>query len=56
MTREQRRALLGDDVVEQIHQRIDEAPAAPDDAIEALRRIFARPATRSQPVPARRAA
>ncbi|MBW5420243.1 hypothetical protein GKQ77_01490 [Streptomyces sp. BG9H] len=47
MTREERRALLGDDVIDHIHQCVAEAPAPPQEVIDTLRRIFARPARRT---------
>lgn len=50
MTRAERLALLGDDVVEHIHQCVAEAPDAPEHTLQALRRIFARPASQPQPV------
>ncbi len=46
MTREERRALLGDDVIARIHERVDAAPEPTPDVVEALRRIFAPPAFR----------
>lgn len=52
MTREQRRALLGDDVIAAIHARVAEAPEPPDELVEELRRILARP---TRPVPLRTA-
>lgn len=52
MTREQRRALLGNDVIAAIHARVAEAPEPSDELVEELRRILARPAT---PVPLRAA-
>ncbi|MFF9568449.1 hypothetical protein [Streptomyces sp. NPDC014685] len=47
MTREERRRLLGDDVIEQIHARVAEAPAPPDGLIPELRRVLAHPAGRA---------
>lgn len=48
MTREERRALLGDNVIAHIHAEVDAAPEPTPDVVEALRRIFARPVV---PVP-----
>jgi hypothetical protein len=61
MTREQRRALLGDDVIAAIHARVAQAPEPPDEVVEELRRILARPARpvpmpAAQPAPAAKAA
>jgi hypothetical protein len=36
MTREERRALLGDDVIAEIHERVAEAPEPSDDLVEDL--------------------
>lgn len=47
MTREERRRLLGDSVVEAIHARVAEAPAPPEDLIADVRRILTRPAGRT---------
>jgi hypothetical protein len=44
MTREERRALLGDDVIAEIHERVAEAPEPSDELVEELRRIMTRPA------------
>lgn len=44
MTREERRALLGDDAIAQIHARVAEAPEPSDELVEELRRIMTRPA------------
>lgn len=56
-SREQRAALLGADVIEQIRDRVDLAPAPGPDVIDDLRRILTRPANREPaPVPAPRAA
>lgn len=43
MTREERRALLGDEVIERIRKRVAEAPDPSPELVEKLRRIFARP-------------
>lgn len=53
MTREQRRALLGDKTIEQIHERVAQAPSAPPELIDFLRPILTRPARQTeQPTPA----
>lgn len=44
MTREERRRLLGDDVIAQIHARVAEAPEPSEDVIADIRRILTRPA------------
>lgn len=44
MTREERRALLGDTVIAQIHERVAEVPAADAPLCDELRRILTRPA------------
>lgn len=41
-----RRALLGDDVIAQIRERVAATPEPPADVIDALRPIFSRPARR----------
>jgi hypothetical protein len=43
MTREERRELLGAEVVEYINRLVDEAPAPPPEVVKALRRIFTNP-------------
>lgn len=48
MTREQRRALLGDKTIEQIHERVAQAPKAPPELIDFLRPILTRPAHPAQ--------
>ncbi|MFJ8855286.1 hypothetical protein [Streptomyces sp. NPDC102437] len=50
MTREERRRLLGDDVIEQIRARVADAPAPPEGLISDLRRILAHPAGRADEV------
>lgn len=55
MTPEQRRALLGDDVIAHIHQCVDEAPEPTPDVVAALRRIFMRPCGAAETTPARAA-
>ncbi|MET7321465.1 hypothetical protein [Streptomyces sp. NPDC005549] len=44
MTREERHALLGPDVIAEIRQRVAEAPEPSDEVVEKLRRIMTRPA------------
>lgn len=61
MTREERRALLGDDVIAAIHARVAAAPEPSDEVVEKLRRILARPGGAVpervvKPVPAAKAA
>lgn len=58
MTREERRALLGDDVIAHIHEVVDAAPEPTPDVVEALRRIFTQPlgAAPVETAPAPRAA
>lgn len=46
MTREERRALLGDAVIEHIHECVKDAPPPPQHVIDSLRRVFSRPAAR----------
>lgn len=54
MTREERRALLGDDVIAEIHARVAQAPEPSDELVEKLRRIMTRPGGLApQPAPAR---
>lgn len=55
MTRAERRALLGDDVITQIHERVAAAPAPSAELVDDLRRILTRPAGRTAP-PVERAA
>ncbi|GGR70765.1 MULTISPECIES: hypothetical protein [Streptomyces] len=57
MTREERRALLGDDVIAHIHERVAEAPEPSDEVVEKLRRIMTRPGhhTLNPPLAARAA-
>ena len=43
MTRAERLAILGADTVAAIHARVALAPEPPDELIEELRRIMARP-------------
>ena len=54
MTREQRRALLGDDVIAEIHARVAEAPEPSPELVEDLRRIMTRPGHRTPLQPVRR--
>lgn len=51
---ERRRAILGDEVIAQIHARVAEAPEPSDELVEELRRIITRPggARRSRPADA----
>lgn len=44
MTRAERLAILGPDVVAQIHARVKEAPEPSDELVEELRRIMTNPA------------
>lgn len=46
MNQEERRRILGDDVIAAIHARVQEAPEPSDELVEELRRIMTRPATR----------
>ncbi|WP_167361961.1 hypothetical protein [Streptomyces yokosukanensis] len=43
MTREQRHALLGPDVIAHIEEIVDAAPEPTPEAVEALHRIFTQP-------------
>lgn len=43
MTREERRALLGDDVIAHIYACVDAAPEPTPEVITSLRRIFTQP-------------
>nr|WSS66784.1 hypothetical protein OG284_36800 [Streptomyces sp. NBC_01177] len=52
MTRDERRRLLGDSVIEAIHARVAEAPELPEDALAEVRRILTRPAGRTAAVEA----
>jgi len=57
MTRAERRALLGDDVIAHIHELVAAAPEPSDEVVEELRRIFTRPAGPiPEPAPAANAA
>lgn len=47
MTREERRRVLGDTVVTQIHERVAEVPDADAPLCDELRRILTRPAKSS---------
>lgn len=53
MTREERRAILGDAVIADIHRQVAEAPQPPPELIQKLRRILTRPAGH-QPIAAGR--
>lgn len=44
----ERRRLLGDDVIADIHRQVAEAPEPTPELIDHLRRILTRPAARSQ--------
>ncbi|MEU6244813.1 hypothetical protein [Streptomyces sp. NPDC047024] len=55
MTREERLAILGPDVVAAIHARVDEAPEPSDELVEELRRIMTNPGgpvPKDRPTPA----
>jgi hypothetical protein len=41
---EERRRLLGDEVIAHIHARVAEAPEPPPEVVDALRRILTHPA------------
>ncbi|MFF7260670.1 hypothetical protein ACFZCL_10350 [Streptomyces sp. NPDC008159] len=43
MTREERRAILGDELVAKIRKRVQEAPDPSPELVEELRRIMTRP-------------
>ncbi|MEV5851461.1 MULTISPECIES: hypothetical protein [Streptomyces] len=47
MTREERRRILGDAVIEEIHARVAEAPEATAELIDVLRRVLTHPAGRA---------
>ncbi|WP_328436991.1 hypothetical protein OHA71_06720 [Streptomyces sp. NBC_00444] len=51
MTREERRALLGDDVIADIHEQVAAAPEPSPDLVEELRRIMTRPGGRVPEAP-----
>lgn len=44
MTREERHALLGPDVLAEIRERVAQAPEPSDEVVQKLRRIMTRPA------------
>jgi hypothetical protein len=44
VTREERRSLLGDEVIARIHKRVAAAPEPSPELVEELRRIMTRPA------------
>jgi hypothetical protein len=48
VTREQRRALLGDDVIEHIHREVADAPEPGPELISRLRLVLAPAAARLQ--------
>ncbi|MFF5842178.1 hypothetical protein ACFY74_11995 [Streptomyces massasporeus] len=57
MTREERRALLGDDVITHIHECVAAAPEPTSEVVESLRRILTHPAgCIAEPAPAADAA
>jgi hypothetical protein len=41
MNREERRRILGDEIIAHIHARVAEAPEPPPEVVEKLRRILA---------------
>ncbi|MEU0035114.1 hypothetical protein [Streptomyces sp. NPDC006333] len=43
MTREERLAILGPEIVDHIHDLVAEAPPPPPEVVEKLRRIMTRP-------------
>lgn len=43
MTREERHALLGPDILAEIRERVAQAPEPSDEVVEKLRRIMTRP-------------
>ncbi|MGW4876556.1 hypothetical protein ACWEPI_08370 [Streptomyces sp. NPDC004262] len=49
MTREERLAILGPEVIAKIRARVKEAPEPSDEVVEKLRRIMAHPGRRDQP-------
>jgi hypothetical protein len=53
VTREERRRLLGDSVIEAIHARVAAAPAPTEELIADVRRILTRPAGRTTIEPAK---
>lgn len=48
----ERRALLGDAVIEHIHELVDAAPEPSPEVIDKLRRVLTRPAVRVASAPA----
>jgi hypothetical protein len=57
VTREERLAILGPDIVASIRARVKEAPEPSPEVVEKLRRIMAHPGRRVRPIrPASRAA
>ncbi|MGW2896831.1 hypothetical protein ACWDAO_19995 [Streptomyces sp. NPDC001212] len=44
MTREERRAILGDETITHIHELVAAAPEPTDELVEELRRIMTNPA------------
>lgn len=51
MRADERRALLGDDVIAHIHALVDAAPEPSPEVIDKLRRILTRPAGRDEQAP-----
>lgn len=47
MNRAQRRALLGDDVIAHLRDRVEAAPVPGADVVDQIRLVFTRPAGRS---------
>jgi hypothetical protein len=59
MTREERRAILGDQVIAELHKRVDLAPDPSPELVEELRRIWTAPreaATSERPASTSKAA
>lgn len=52
MTDEERRALLGDDVIAHIREMVDAAPEPPPEFVDELRRLLTGPSRESKPRPA----
>ncbi|MEX3206021.1 hypothetical protein [Streptomyces acidiscabies] len=51
MTREERLAILGPEIVKHIHERVDEAPDPSPEVVSKLRRIMTNPAGPSSELP-----
>lgn len=56
MTREERRRILGDEVIAHIHELVAAAPEPPAEVVEKLRRIMTRPGGQLPQAPAATAA